>query len=95
LETAASDTRRVATECEDCFDRLLQWIEAHEFARACNEGWLAVLAYQARIHPRLQRVQDYWHHWQRLRPENARFQYPSFERWEVAADTYTFEPQDG
>lgn len=95
LETALSSARNEGTDHEDQLNRLLRWIEAYEFARACKEGWLPVVAYQGRLHPRLRRVKDYWYRWQRPRSENARSRYPCFEQWKVATDTYTFEPQDG
>jgi hypothetical protein len=95
LKTLALPKANGRKESEDHFRRLLHWIEKHEFTRAYSEGWLPVLAYQARLHPRLQRVADYWHHWQRLRSENAGSRYPSLDQWKLAADTYTFEPQDG
>lgn len=90
LETAASSTVSEASVREDRFNGLLRWIEEHEFARTSEEGWLPVLVYQARLHPRYARVIDYWRHWQRLRSRHPRSPYPSFEQWSAAADAYTF-----
>ncbi len=95
LKRLASTPSNGGKESEDRFNKLLHWIEGHDFRNVRREGWLPVLAYQARLHPRLQRVGDYWHHWQRLRSENAGSRYPSFDQWQAVADTYTFELQDG
>jgi len=46
------------------FNRIIDWIEDHEFARAKKGGWLDVLLHQARLHPRHARVIDYWHDWE-------------------------------
>lgn len=70
------------------------WIEQHEFARARAEGWLPVVIYQAHLHPRYQRVVDYWHEWHDNGSTYARSRYPSFEQWKAAADAYTFEHED-
>ena len=76
------------------FNALLCWIEEREFSRPRNEGWLPVVLYQARLHPRYQRVVDYWHRSQPLRSKHPRSPYPNFQRWKAAADTYTFEAGD-
>ncbi|HEV2416418.1 MAG TPA: hypothetical protein VGX94_01305 [Terriglobia bacterium] len=73
------------------FSRLVHWIEEHEFTRARKEGWLPVLLYQARLHPRHQRLLGYWNHGQVAR--SKRPQYSSFVQWTAAVDAYTFEPE--
>src|SRR5207249_3095228 len=42
-------------------NRMMKWIEEHEFAGAKKKRWFDVLLYQARLHPRHARVIDYWH----------------------------------
>jgi hypothetical protein len=93
LETLVGTTEG-KTEPEDRFNRFLGWIEDHEFARPRKEGWQPVLIYQARIHPRHQRLLDYWQKWQRLLSKHPTTRYPSFRQWTAAVDTYTFEPED-
>lgn len=90
FETVVSSARNDATDHEDRFKQFLLWIEAHEFARARKKGWLPVLAYQARLHPRLQRAGDYRKYWKRLPSDNPRSRYPSFEHWTTAVDAYTY-----
>jgi len=62
------------------FNRLIDWIEDHEFAGAKKRGWFDVLVYQAHLHPRHARVIDYWHDWE-ARWTNER--YPSFSQWSI------------
>ena len=76
------------------FNALLRWIKEREFSRPHNEGWLPVVLYQACLHPRYQRVVDYWSHSQRLRSKHPRSPYPTFPQWNAAADGYTFEVGD-
>lgn len=95
LDTCASSAGSKGSGRGDRFDRLVRWIEEHEFARARKEGWLLVLIYQARLHPRYARVIDYWRHWQRLRSTHPQSSYPSFEQWRAAAEAYTFTPEGG
>jgi hypothetical protein len=75
------------------FNALLRWIEEREFTRPHKEGWLPVVLYQARLHPRYQRVVGYWHHWQWLRSRRPHSRYSSFARWKAAADGYTAEAE--
>ena len=42
-------------------NRMVKWIEDHEFTDAKKRGWFDVLLHQARMHPRHARVIDYWH----------------------------------
>lgn len=93
LKTLTSFAGSDGSRHGDQFNRLLRWIEEHDFARAGKEGWLPVLIYQARLHPRYARVIDYWRRWPRLRSRQPRPAYPSFEHWKAAADAYTFTPE--
>lgn len=76
------------------FNRLLEWIESHEFPNAKKEGWYGVIRYQARLHPRHARVTDYWHHWEAEREKHPAERYPAFREWRSAANRYTFELGD-
>ena len=76
------------------FNALFRWIEEREFSRPHKEGWLPVVLYQARLHPRYQRVGEYWRDSQRLRSKHPRSPYPNFQQWKAAADGYTFEAGD-
>jgi hypothetical protein len=82
------------TKPEDRCNLLLRWIGKREFARAHAEGWLPVLAYQVRLHPRSQRLVDYWQQSQRLLSKHPPTKHPSFRQWTAAVDAYTFEPED-
>ena len=77
------------------FDRMIKWIEDHEFSNAKKRGWFDVLLYQARLHPRHARVIDYWHDWEAEWEKHPSSEYPSFAQWKNAADSYTFELDDG
>jgi hypothetical protein len=90
LETVASSASGDGEGPGKLFNLLLCWVEEHEFARPHTEGWLQVLLYQARLHPRYQRALDYWHHHKTFRANRQLAQYVSFERWRVALDSYTF-----
>ncbi len=95
LETHIISRALNPTEVLHCrFNRLLEWIEEHEFARPKKEGWLDVLRYQARLHPRHARVIDYWHDWEAQWAKHPSPQYPSLKKWRDAADRYTFGPVD-
>ena len=94
LRALASSPANGGRESENRYNQFRRWIEEQEFTRAREEGWLPVLAYQAHLHPRYQRVIDYWRQWRRLHSENARSGYPSYERWKAAAEAYTFKPED-
>ncbi len=95
LETdAATHAGHSNEEPYQRFNRMIRWIEDHEFARAKKQGWFCALIYQARLHPRYARVVDYWHHWESNRLSHPRSLYPSFEQWRAAADAYTFEPEE-
>jgi hypothetical protein len=88
---------RVANPTEEphCrFNRLMKWIEDHEFADAQKRGWLDVLRYQACLHARHARVIEYWHHWEAGWTKNRCKRYPSFREWQRSADLYTFEPDE-
>lgn len=45
------------------FNRFVEWIEDHKFAKPKKEGWFDVLLYQARLHACHARLTDYWHDW--------------------------------
>ena len=77
------------------FNRMMKWIEEHEFAGAKKKRWFDVLLYQARLHPRHARVIDYWHDWEAEWEKAPSPEYPSFAQWEKATDRYTFEMDDG
>ena len=95
LETeAAAQARHSNEEPYQRFNRMMRWIEDHEFARAREQGWFDALVYQARLHPRRARVVDYWHHWEALWSKHPRSRYPPFEKWRAAADAYMFEPEE-
>lgn len=90
-ETIARDAN--PTEETYCrFDRLVEWIEEHKFAKTQKEGWFDVLRYQARLHARHARVTDYWHDWEAQWEKHPAAQYPAFKKWRGAADRYTFDP---
>jgi hypothetical protein len=89
---AAARAANPAEESFCRFNRLVDWIEDHEFAKPKKEGWLEVLRYQARLHARLARVTDYWHDWEAQRSKHPSAQYPPLNKWCHAADGYTFEP---
>jgi hypothetical protein len=76
------------------FNRLIEWIEDHEFTDAQKRGWFDVLLYQARLHPRHARVVDYWHDWEVGWGKDPSAEYPSFKQWRDFADRYTFEPEE-
>lgn len=76
------------------FDRLLGWIENHEFAKARKEGRYDVIRYQARLHPQHSRVTYYWHDWEAEREKHPAARYPAFKEWRGTADRYTFELSD-
>ena len=76
------------------FNRLIDWIEDHEFNRAKRRGWFDVLLHQARLHPRHARVIHYWHDWEARWTNERSNKYPSFSQWQRAADSYTFELDD-
>lgn len=76
------------------FNRLIRWIEDHEFADARKRGWFDVLRYQACLHPRHARVIDYWHDWEAGWEKHPTAKYPPYKRWRDAADRYTFEPAE-
>jgi hypothetical protein len=92
LEAVVRSDGSGGTEAEVCFDRLLRWMEEQKFTRPRAEGWRPVIIYQARLHPRHQRLLDVWRHHQCIRSNRQR--YPSFEQWTAFVDTYTFEPED-
>jgi hypothetical protein len=94
---ADADVRAASPEEEaHCrFSRLIKWIEDHEFSNAKKRGWFDVLLYQARLHPRHARVIDYWHDWEAETEKHSSSEYPSFAQWKKAADSYTFELDDG
>jgi hypothetical protein len=77
------------------FDRLLEWIDNHEFAKAKKEGWYDVIRYQARLHPRHSRVTYYWHDWEAERIKYRTARYPAFKEWPGAADRYTVSVKRG
>jgi hypothetical protein len=76
------------------FNRIIDWIEDHEFAGAKKRGWFDVLVYQTRLHPRHARVIDYWHDWEARWTNERCNRYPSFSHWQRSADSYTFELDD-
>ena len=47
------------------------------------------------MHPRHARVIDYWHDWEAEWEKHPSSEYPSFAQWKNAADSYTFELDDG
>ena len=73
------------------FNRMMKWIEDHEFSTIQKRGWFDVLLYQAHLHARHARVIDYWHDWEAGWAKLSTAKYPSFRRWRDAADRYTFE----
>jgi hypothetical protein len=73
------------------FNRMMKWIEDHEFSTIQKRGWFDVLLYQAHLHPRHARVIDYWHDWEAGWAKLSTAKYPPFRRWRDAADRYTFE----
>ena len=77
------------------FNRMIKWIEDHEFTNATKRGWFDVLLYQVRLHARHARVIDYWHDWEADWEKHSSPKYPSFAQWKKAADSYTFELDDG
>jgi hypothetical protein len=93
LESIISSSGSHTTGLGGPFNQLQRWIEEHEFARPRKKGWLPVLIYQARIHPRHQRLIDYWQQWQHLLSKRPPDRYPSFRQWTAAVDAYTFEPE--
>ena len=76
------------------FNRMIKWVEDHEFTDAKTRGWFDVLLHQARMHPRHARVIDYWHDWEARWTNEGSNRYPSFSQWQRSADSYTFEPDD-
>ena len=92
LEADAIARAANPTEEPHCrFNRLMKWIEDHEFADAQKRGWVEVLRYQARLHARHARVLDYWHDWEQGWTRDSSTGYPSFREWQRSADRYTFE----
>ena len=77
------------------FNRMIKWVEDHEFTDAKTRGWFDVLLHQARMHPRHARVIDYWHDWEAEWEKAPSPEYPSFAQWEKATDRHTFEMDDG
>ena len=76
------------------FNRLIKWIEDHEFAEARKRRWFDVLRYQVHLHPRQSRVTDYWHDWEAGWSKRPSVKYPSFTKWRDSVDRYTFEPDE-
>jgi len=77
------------------FNRLMAWIEDHEFVKAKEQGWFNVVVYQASLHPRQARVVDYWREWQAQWSERSLAAYPRFKEWKAAADNFIFAPKVG
>ena len=76
------------------FNRLVKWIENHDFPGGRKKGWFDVLLYQARLHPRHMRVIDYWHRREANCTRRLSAPYPSFKKWRDAVDRYTFDPDE-
>jgi hypothetical protein len=93
----AEAVARGANPAEDTycrFNRLVEWIEDHKFAKPRKEGWFDVLLYQARPHARHGRATDYWNDWEAQWEKHSAARYPALEKWRGAADRYTFELGD-
>jgi hypothetical protein len=83
------------TEEPHCrFNRMIKWIEDHEFTQARKRGWFDVVLYQARLHARHARLIDYWHACKERRSKGPSTRYISFTQWQRAADSYTFKLTD-
>lgn len=73
------------------WQRLMSWIEDREFLRARTDGWIEVLRYHVRLHPRHDRIRDYWLDWESVWPEHSSARYPSLRQWSLNIDRYAFE----
>ena len=92
LEADAVARAANPTEEPHCrFNRLMEWIEDHEFADPQKRGWFDVLRYQAHLHARHARVIDYWHNWEANWTKDRSTGYPSFREWQRSADRYALE----
>jgi len=90
----ADTAARAANPAEEphCrFNRMIKWIEDHDFTHVKKRGWFDVLLYQTRLHARHARVIDYWHACEERRTKGPSTGYLSFTQWQRAADSYTFE----
>jgi hypothetical protein len=92
---AVVQTANPAEEPHCRFNRMIKWIEDHEFAEAQKRGWFEALRYHVRLHPRHARVTHYWHDWEASWAKRRPPRYPSFKKWRDSADRYTFKPDEG
>jgi len=93
----ADTAARAANPAEEphCrFNRMIEWIEDHDFTHVKKRGWFDVLLYQTRLHARHARVIDYWHACEVRCTKDPSTAYLSFTQWQRAADSYTFELSD-
>ena len=93
----ADTAARAANPAEEphCrFNRMIKWIEDHDFTHVKKRGWFDVLLYQTRLHARHARVIDYWHACEVRCTKDPSTAYLSFTQWQRAADSYTFELSD-
>jgi len=80
---------RVAPTGRRLSQELVRWIEEHEFSAAKEQGWLEVLRYHARLHPRNLCARRFCRHWTIERKSHGRWDYPSFEEWSRQLETNT------
>ena len=86
-------TSRPDEESHQRWQRLTSWIEDREFLRARKGGWFEVLRYHVRLHPRHNRIRDYWLDWEPVWSKHATARHPSLRQWARNIDRYVFEPE--
>ncbi|HTV54464.1 MAG TPA: hypothetical protein VMI06_06070, partial [Terriglobia bacterium] len=70
---------------------LTSWIVDHSFSATKKQGWLEVLRYHVRLHPRSLRAKRFSRHWAIDWAKRGRAGYPALDAWSQELETYTFE----
>lgn len=94
LEHEAQFCRKDAPMYPGPWVRLMEWIKAHFFAAEKSENWLDAVLIAAEHHPRGRRTIDYWLDWDEKSDREDLAQYPSFEEWRTAADSFVDLSED-
>ncbi len=88
LEYEAQFCRKGAPIYPGPWVRLMEWIKANFFATEKSKNWLDAVLIAAEHHPRGRRAVDYWMAWDEKWNRDDLAQYPSFEEWRAAADSF-------
>jgi len=87
LEEAQKERAQACSDPQWLWERLLRWIEAHEFSEAIENSWIDDLRTAAGKHFRSERLAAYWAECSK----NAKKKtppMPTFEQWLAAADAF-------